>query len=272
MAIEPRDDGLEIPEVGPWAKRKYHYLGRYLDAFTTSMKSKPWSGLFFIDLFCGAGFARIRGTDEIVEGSPILASNVRFPFTQLLLCDASRANTDACSRRLAQAPLPNPPIVFTGDSNQLVYKILEGIPPRGLGVAFIDPFNLGGITFETIRAISTRNCDLIILLPDHMDALRNASAYYEGNPESNLDRFLGNGSRWRELLGDGNASIRAQRLREMYSQQLSKMGYRHFDGIRVSNRSDTPLYYLLFASRHPAGLRLWQRVGLIDEGGQRELF
>lgn len=51
----PKDDGLYIPTVGEWSRDKHYYLGRYIHAFTTSMKDKKWSGLYYIDLFAGAG-------------------------------------------------------------------------------------------------------------------------------------------------------------------------------------------------------------------------
>src|ERR1035437_11073206 len=40
---EPIDDGLFTPPVGPWSRDKHHFLRRYLDAFTNSMKGKPRS-------------------------------------------------------------------------------------------------------------------------------------------------------------------------------------------------------------------------------------
>jgi hypothetical protein len=32
------DDGLHIAEVGDWSEDKHHFLRRYIDAFTTSMR------------------------------------------------------------------------------------------------------------------------------------------------------------------------------------------------------------------------------------------
>ena len=60
---QPQDDGLYIPEVGEWSSDKHYYLGRYMDAFTTSMRDK-WQGLHYIDLFAGAGIER-RGCPDL---------------------------------------------------------------------------------------------------------------------------------------------------------------------------------------------------------------
>jgi len=72
MAI--KDDGLETPEVGIWAQDKYNLVQTYCDIFTNSMKPPKWQFLAYIDLFAGAGFARIRETSEIVETSPSLCA------------------------------------------------------------------------------------------------------------------------------------------------------------------------------------------------------
>ena len=61
MSIKASEDGLIIPEVGQWAKRKYHFLHRYLDIFATGMKNK-WRRRIYVDLFAGAGFARLRNS------------------------------------------------------------------------------------------------------------------------------------------------------------------------------------------------------------------
>lgn len=272
MPIEPRDDGLAIPEVGPWAKRKYHYLGRYLDGFTTAMKQKGWDGLYYIDLFCGAGFARIRESGEIVASSPVLAANVRFPFRQLHLCDQSSENINACRSRIDGAGLITNPVYYQADANEAVHDIAHAIPDGSLSVAFVDPFNLGGLAFDTIRVLANRKVDLIVLLPDHMDAIRNADAYYRDNPESNLDRFLGANTNWRDALDAQGRDRRSEALRELFQQQLGTLGYEHFDSKRVTATGGHRLYQLMFASKHPIGLRIWTGIGAVDEHGQRELF
>jgi len=51
------DDGLYMSEVGRWSKRKYHFLGNYLNMFSTGMKNK-WPERHYVDLFSGP--VRIR--------------------------------------------------------------------------------------------------------------------------------------------------------------------------------------------------------------------
>ena len=70
----PKDDGLYIPTVGEWSRDKHYFLARYIDAFTTSMKKKNWSGLHYIDLFAGAGIERLQTSKELDWGSPLIAA------------------------------------------------------------------------------------------------------------------------------------------------------------------------------------------------------
>src|SRR4030042_2524013 len=81
------DDGLYIPDVGDWAEQKYRLLWNYADLFSTSMKNK-WDERGYIDLFAGAGYARIRGTNRIVQSSSLLALQVTEPFDFYIFCDA----------------------------------------------------------------------------------------------------------------------------------------------------------------------------------------
>lgn len=190
MSISPADDGLAIPEVGAWSKRKYHFLGRYLSAFTVAMRPH-WSQLHYIDLFAGAGFARVRGTGELVLGSPLLAATTATPFTQLHLCDRDPKNTSALAARLAKLDFATSPRILTGDANEMVDELLEPIPRRdALCMSFADPFGLH-LDFAAVERIATLKGDLVLLFADNMDALRNWAAYYKANPASSLDRFMG---------------------------------------------------------------------------------
>jgi three-Cys-motif partner protein len=266
----PHDDGMALPEIGAWSKRKYHYLGRYLDAFTTAMRSK-WSQIHYVDLFAGAGWGRVKQTGEIVATSAWLAATLRFPFTMLHLCDADEANIDALRARLGNLRLPSPPRITHADANGAIETLLKPIPTRGaLCVTFADPFGLH-LEFETVRTIAGKRSDLLILLADNMDALRNWAQYYRNDPNSNLDRFMGEPG-WRDALEAAPVDRRAEALRDRYKERLKELGYAWFAHERVQNASGRDIYVLLYASRDPAGIKIWHGVSQVDEGGQRKLW
>jgi three-Cys-motif partner protein len=269
MSDLPVDDGMEIPVVGPWSRRKYHFLGRYLNAFTTAMKDK-WRELHYVDLFAGAGIARIKTTDELVYSSALLAARTRFPFTRLHLCDSKQSNVEALRRRLAVLPLANTPRLLLGDANDKIDELLSQVPTRhALCMTFADPFGLH-LDFDTVKAVATRQSDLVVLIADNMDALRNWEAYYDGNPNSNLDRFMGEPG-WRDIFKSTSPDRQAAGLRKRYRERLETCGYAHFAEIRVQNQSDRDIYTLLYASKSKAGLTIWNGISMKDEGGQMGL-
>jgi three-Cys-motif partner protein len=263
------DDGLTTPEIGYWGKRKYHFLRRYLHMFTKGMRRK-WPQLFYIDLFAGAGYAKIRHTGEVVETSSVIASMLEFPFTSLRLCDSDAGNCRAMEQRLARLAPSVHRTIHQGDANKLVGQIIEDIPARNaLCVTFADPYGLH-LDFETVRKIAELRSDLIVLLADNMDALRNWAVYYYDNPASSLDRFMGEPG-WRESLASTHGDKQADALRSRYIERLRTLGFSHFAHERFQNSRGADIYSLVYASRHSRGLDFWHKASEVDEGGQRTL-
>jgi three-Cys-motif partner protein len=229
-----------------------------------------WSQRHYIDLFAGAGFARIRDTGEIVAGSPVLAANVIDEFTHLHLCEADSAKADALEARLQREKLSARWSVQRGDANEVIEKVLRAVPDRNaLSITLADPYGLH-LDFSTVQSVAKKQSDLIVLLADNMDALRNWAKYYYDNPNSSLDRFMGE-SGWRELLGRAGSAI-AEKLRSRYCERLRGCGYLFSGTERVKNDQGTDLYSLVYASKHRTGLKFWDSARSVDEGGQRQLF
>lgn len=265
----PDDDGFAIPVVGRWAKRKYHFLSRYLAMFSTGMKNK-WPERHYIDLFASAGIARLRDSGELVESSALLAAGVPDSFSWLHLCERDFQLVQALESRLRARGVVDRCSIVHGDVNERIDDLLSGVPRTGaLSVAFADPFGLH-LDFETVRKVAERRCDLIILMADNMDALRNWAKYYMENPSSTLDRFMGE-SGWRQLLSDTAMDRQAEALRTRYCERLKELGYSHFAWERVANSRGRDIYTLLYASRSSVGLKFWREAAKVDEGGQRQL-
>lgn len=263
----PTDDGLYCSEVGAWSKQKHHFLWRYLNAFTTAMRKK-WPERHYIDLFAGPGIERIKGTNDLDWGSPLLAAQTHNPFTQLHLCEKIPKTYDALKKRLELLKFPNEPVLTQGDCNDKVHAILAGIGQGALSLAFLDPYGLH-LDFRTVEVLAQRKTDLIIFFPDRLDVLRNWDIY-DSMPESNLDRFMGLGADWRAIRDNIPREGRAEALRKLYEEQLKKLGYDHFEHERISN-DNHPLYLLIFCSKHSAGSKIWRRTSLIKPDGQRSL-
>jgi three-Cys-motif partner protein len=263
---QPQDDGLYIPEVGEWSSDKHYYLMRYMDAFTTSMRDK-WQGLHYIDLFAGAGIERLRESKALEWGSPMLAAQTRFPFTQLHLCEKSRTKFKALKARIGQVMAGTQ--LLHGDANESTDEIISEIPERTLSLAFLDPYGLH-LEFETLKKLSDVRADLIIFFPDHLDALRNWEMHYLQDANSNLDRCLGAGADWRSTLDATPHDSLAEVLRKLYVQQIASLGYTEFEYRRIYAKGH-PLYVLIFCSRDPFAAGLWQRISNKESDNQRML-
>jgi len=221
------DDGLHTPPVGPWAEEKYTVVSLYDSLFSTGMKNK-WGARAYIDLYAGAGHAKIEGTSRIVRGSPLIALKVPYKFDKYIFCEENAKCINALKQRV-RTQFPNTNVEFVhGDCNKNVAEILAKIPEspdKGtLSLCFIDPFNIG-IHFDTVKRLSGKRMDFLIVLPTGMDATRNQARYFDKN-DSKIAQFLGQPD-WRKLLEDAErrGTPFRQFLADLYASQMATLGY-----------------------------------------------
>lgn len=263
---ELRDDGLMTPEINSWGEEKYKLVWNYASIFATSMKRK-WHCRVYVDLFAGAGRSRIKRTRRIVSASPLLALNISDRFDKYIFCDIDSLKLEALKTRVL-IDYPTVPVEYlTEDVNNSTAKILNHIPEgrRGFKVltfCFVDPYKLENLAFDTIRELSARFMDFLVLIPSGMDANRNESLYTNPQNET-LDRFLGTPN-WRDNWN--NARFRRQSfgdfLTDAFGQQMAELGYIYAgidktELIRLTTKN-VPLYRLAFFSRHPRGDEFWK--------------
>ena len=118
----PSDDKQYIPTVGEWSHDKYYFIKGYIDAFTTAMKNKAWSGLHYIDLFAGAGIVRLESSKNLEWGSPLIAAQAPYPFTRLHLCEKNKRNYIALKARVEQIRPDSQ--ILQGDANKKIRDVL----------------------------------------------------------------------------------------------------------------------------------------------------
>jgi three-Cys-motif partner protein len=238
-----------------------------MDAFTTAMHTKQWDGLHYIDLFAGAGIERLKESKTLEWGSPMLAAQIRFPFTRLHLCEKSKVKHRVLTARVSR--IRSDSQILHGDANERIDEIVRAIPAGTLSLAFLDPYGLH-LEFETIQKLSEVRADLIIFFPDRLDALRNWERQYLNDPDSNLDRCLGSGADWRSILAKTPQTCLAEELRKLYVRQIGSLGYTEFESRRISAKGH-PLYILIFCSRHKFAAKLWEAISNKEPDGQRGL-
>lgn len=262
------DDGLITEEIGDWGQEKYRLLNLYAQLFSASMKNK-WDCRVYIDLFAGSGRSKIKGTDRIVAGSPLVALGVDPSFDRYIFCEKDpeklRALETRVSRDYSKASVEFQP----GDANECVGKILEKIPQHAkdfkvLNLCFVDPYNLKDLAFETIDKLSSRFVDFLVLIATDMDAVRNVSTY-ELSQSTVVERFLGIPD-WRIGWLDAKAKREtfSSYLMRLFSSQMETRGYisSPIEETKLvrSTEKNLPLYRLVLFSRHKLAKSFWEQA------------
>lgn len=253
------DDGLHTPEVGEWGVEKYLRVWMYDQIFTTSMKGK-WKRTY-VDLFAGAGHALLKESGRKVLSSAMLALHVTHRFDRYVLCEANPVRMAALRERVGRAA-PETDVVFVdGDANQIAERIVQAIPSDALAFCFVDPFGTN-IRLNTIRVLSARRIDFLILLALGMDANRN-QAIYRSEESTRLDDFLGDPS-WRERwAAEEKQGGRFQRfLAQEYAGAMRSLGYPEtaLDEMHPVKDRGRLLYHLAFFSKSELARKFWSEV------------
>lgn len=263
------DDGLPTSPVGPWALQKYRLLDLYDTLFSTGMKRR-WNRRVYIDLFSGPGHAKVRGTERIVETSPLIAPRVPDRFDKYIFCDRDAKNISALRHRVGREFPGVEASYVIGDCNEVVAEIVEQIPKASKGKSvlsfcFADPFGIDDLKFKTIQTLSARSrMDFLVLLALDVDANRFQSLYVKETSRV-IDEFLDDSS-WRSRW----ATARAQGvdfrvfLAEAFASRMVRLGYLPAGLERMkevrSDEKNLPLYHLAFFSKHPRGYQFWDQV------------
>lgn len=273
------NDGLIIPEVRNWSEEKYDYIQYYSRMFATGMKNK-WDCRVYIDIFAGAGGAKIEGTKRVVPASPFLALEIPDPFDVYIFTESDQQRINALESRVERYH-PNKDVRFVpGDCNEIVETIVAQMPTpssknRVLSFCLVDPCKMTDFRFSTIECLSTRFVDFLVLIPSFMDINRNRK-WYTDNQCGYLDMYLGNND-WRERwkrhpkTRDSFGFFVAQE----FGNSMKRLGYlfdTSEDMILVrSSDKNLPLYHLAFFSKSSRGIDFWRKARK-SASAQKDLF
>lgn len=255
LPIAPHD-GLDVPEVGEWGAEKYLRVWMYDEIFTTSMKGKKER--VYVDLFAGAGHARLKDSGRTVLSSAMLALHIPYRFDRYVLCEANPTRMAALRERVRRAA-PDANVVFLeGDANRIAQSIVREIPPEALAFCFVDPFGTN-IRLNTIRVLAARRIDLLILLALGMDANRNKEIY-RSEESTRLDDFLGDPA-WRERWAAerNKADLSSGSLRGNTPARCARSATWKDEMHPVKDRGRL-LYHLAFFSESELARKFWHEV------------
>jgi three-Cys-motif partner protein len=227
-------------------------------------------GATYIDLFCGAGRAIIRGTNKKIDGSPLVAFKTArdrgVPFSKIYIADASEERCRAAEQRLTR--LGGSPNTEIGSADVTVVKIARRLNPYGLHFAFLDPYKLEALPFSVIEAFARfKYVDLLIHV-SAQDLQRNLDTYSKSK-NGPLDRFAPG---WRKAV-DVRQSRSATRAAYVayWAGEMEKLGFKpvRYELVRGPTKNQR-LYWLVIVSHHKIAQEFWDKIRNIS--GQGELL
>jgi three-Cys-motif partner protein len=267
------DDGLLIPEVGPWTEDKFDLIRLYCQIFSASMKNK-WTRVY-VDLYAGSGLCRIKNRSQVLLGSPLIALSVDAHFDRYIFCENDPERFAALKERVEKIYPKQNSLLIPGRFEEHIDQICSMIPSRSLALCFVDPFDCD-FDIENLKTISrcAHGVDFLCLLALQMDAKRNVPHYMQ--PDSKIDRMIGN-TTWRTRWNNRSDIHEdfAKFLASEFANSMSEAGYlkTQLHQMREVKTHDTnvPLYYLAMFSKNPTAFKLWDQV-LKYSKPQRGLF
>jgi three-Cys-motif partner protein len=263
--IDPAD-GLPISEVGEWALEKHERLRKYVDIsravrkrFTDPNRAPAYrGGATYIEVFSGAGRARVRETGVVIDGSPLVAfksaADGGFPFTEVHLGDVRSEYSAAAAKRISA--LGGSAFSYTGSAEETAEQIVQRINPYGLHLAFLDPFNLGGLSYALVKTLArVKHIDLLMHISTQ-DVQRNTDRYTAEDSDA-FDAFAPG---WREVvdLNQNIGSIRTSVL-DYWQELLRQLKFRDSRWELIRGGRNQRLYWLALASREKIAKRLFEK-------------
>ena len=266
---EVGSDDLPVLVQGPWSKDKLYFVRYFSTLFNGGMKNL-WPTRAYVDLFAGPGRCIDRETGVEYDGSPLLSLQCQTPFTHLFFNDIDDSFVSALRTRQERLYPKSNVAYFNLDCNQAAQEIASQLPQGALTLAFIDPWNYE-LNFDSLAHLGQRQAtDLIVTF--HTTAnKRNAHQDIEA-----VDAFLDDRD-WRTRYWKSRGNVSRPPTIELIdsfrSRLSSRLGYTQFgDPMPIKNSGGAPIFYLLFAAKHPRALDFWEKSSARLRSGQRQLL
>jgi three-Cys-motif partner protein len=257
------DDGLLVEKVGSWAVEKLKLLTDYVYASGGARKKFLGTGAAYIDPFCGAGRSLIRGTSTFIDGSPVAAFKraLQSPgrFTSINISDDDKELLAVATKRLSALDAPVHPI--PGPVSEALPKIIQSLNRNGLHLAFLDPYNLGALSFDLFKQLANLKSIDVIAHVSVSDLQRNAVRY----ADKDYDQFDKFAPGWRNSVStEMNKEAFRAAILKYWSDQVTALGLpqaKHWELIRGDQGQR--LYWLILLARHELAHGLWAKVSSV---------
>lgn len=248
-----------------WTLNKLQILGDYLPSFNRASKKSPER--VYLDLMAGQPENVESGTTNRFDGSVRLAMAADPPFTRLAFIERNPSNAAALVADLASRhPGDARGRVYAGDCNVAIDQVLADLSQVRWAptFAFIDQQS-AEVSWETISKVSAfrtgkYKTEMWILMSPAMIAKgikgTNGDAFAQ-----RVDELYGN-TEWRRIVAArDHGELQAEEMRDemvnLFRWQLeSTLKYAATARVPMKMMNNTPVYDMVFATDHPAGLRI----------------
>lgn len=262
---------------GNWTKEKLDILERYLDAYTTALKKKPFK-LAYIDAFAGSGgyfTTDYNGFREFHKGSVRIALGTKNKeFDSLVFVETNQNSFQSLQQ--VKEEYRNRRITLVNEDANTYLEGLNNNWTRRRGVLFLDPFGTQ-VAWKTIQKIaSLKALDLWILFPvsaiSRILPVRQEPDDISEQWAKRLTIIYGSED-WRKLyklqpymdLFDGSVVTRetgTAGLIKIYKQQLRNCFEERFleESKPLKNSTGATLFEFIFCAGHPNGAPLAKKI------------
>jgi len=246
-------------KINYWSEKKLDYFKKYLSAYTTIFKRKPWAKTIFVDMFAGPGMCFSKSRDIEVEGSPIIALKSSPTFSRYIFNDLDKRNTEKIKKLIRQKSIHVDAQVENKDANIFVDEVVSQLKNNNPTLVLLDPQALD-LKYNTILTFANRPLvDFFINFPvsplRRMIGRKKCPNLCQKQNCTICPKEIFGSQAWITVVEkkrEGNYSNLTEHKRDLlraYMDPLEALGYKWaVKHIRNSNKS--PIYDLIFASKN----------------------
>lgn len=258
--------GEEEGYIGHWSTAKLDILREYLPIYQNAcMRAKH---CFYVDAFAGRGEWKVKGTNEVVQGSPKIALTHLEKFTRTYFVEMDEERVKELQSLKDSSAHPFKVKVLQGDANEMLPQIFHEIHPKAPTFVFLDP-SADQLKWSAIEHLSKWKTELFILYPYNMTISRYLPQDIDKLRPWGIERlnnFFGC-SDWLEVYQDhagGRRRYLAEALLRLYTGRLKQLGYDYCNVSKCFRTIDAEhgqrLYYMLWVGKHPVGKKIIDSV------------
>lgn len=258
----------KIDKIGKWSEDKLDLLKKYLEAYAKIMENQPWcKGFYYIDAFAGTGKPRVKDEERFIDGSPIRALTVKYPFSKYFFIEKSRwriKKLESLEEKFSNLKIE----IIKGDCNKILLNFIPELGYKSFrrALVFLDPFGMN-LDWNIIKQLaSVQTIEIFLNLP--LMAMNRACLM--NNPDKltkekieQMNKLWGS-EEWQSLkyvelptlFGNKQKikkDVNAKKISDSFVKRLKSVFSYVSLPLIMKNSNNAPLYCLIFAGHNEKG-------------------